>query len=336
MKKIFIYIVFVGCIGAFWGCDSDGACVQGETYATGQTKSALTQFGFIEEEPGKLAFETLKKHFESKRSFRLGVYQIEHPSAYKMIETKGLRMAWTTEKSLFAEDDTWEYQFDRHTSFESAGSKEEMHSLPGVPEYEALEDLAYLKRAWEYLESYRNEYSQYKHLSLQPYKIRKYYTSGTNMRDKLSQVAVSVTSSVDGWPVLGPAKTAVHFSPSGDVIGYTKDHRFVQNRVFELTERDILTPEEAVKMVMDDNDIPNLPYRMEFGYFDGGRHSAKELLAPYYMFVFESESGSKDLVRWIPAIKNNRFLDAVQIDDARDIKRKQSLVDDEAGDKKYE
>lgn len=329
-----LFMMLVMGLALTCGCSSNGLCESGLTYAesVNTSTSALTALEFDGDKLGHDAYRQVETLLDKKSQFRLGVYRYSNVSSEVLIQEASLQVVRKTEKSLFAETTDWEYQFDIHTGYESAGHKKDMHAMQSVHQMQKLSDGEYLGRAWKQLENYRGEVESTKHLSIYPYKIRKYYVGMDGREDQISQVAVSVGMTLDGWPVLGPAKTAVHFSPIGEMIGYTKIHKLPSERVFELTQDDILTPEEALREAMGPNALSAPPYRMEFGYYDGGRHNVRSLISPYYVFVFHSENGSKDLVKLVSAVKNPKFKAMIENDNQAELDRKASLMDNTEGD----
>ena len=222
-----------------------------------------------------------------------------------------------------------------------AGHKDKMHSMLGEAVNNLLSDGFYLKAAQRWIESaYRIENSVEpvsKNSVFKPYKKRVYYISGDNIADTASQVAVSFINFLDGWPIMGPHKTAVHFSVAGEVIGYSKDNKIIKQEAFRVSERDLLSWQEALKVLEVEDGFKLDEVRLvrsEFGYMDFGKHSVRRYLAPHYLFVFESGKGSKVHVRPVCAIKTHQYRVLIDNDENMDAIRKQGLLGELKGDER--
>lgn len=136
---------------------------------------------------------------------------------------------------------------------------------------------------------------------------------------------------------MGPAKTAVHFSPQKDmqIIGFTQVRKHPVELLLRLNQDDILHPKEALDLLYKNESIDPQSVelvRSEFGYLDAGKHSARQLLSPYYSYVFKPETGSKLLHRTISAVKNDRYAKIIEKDYGLDIARKSALSSSDKGD----
>ncbi len=177
------------------------------------------------------------------------------------------------------------------------------------------------------------------HVSTKPYKLRKYYIAVDKptfdgSEEHISELALSFSDYVDGWPVMGANKNVVHLSVSGEVIGYSKIHKKLGKEVFRLTNEDLLTPQEALDSLVLDGMVENATLiRSDFGYFDFNKHNVGLLLAPYYVFVFSPNDGSKQLVRPVLAVKNPDIRKVLLEDRKKDTDRKLSLMTVLEGDK---
>ncbi|MBQ8037930.1 MAG: hypothetical protein IJ268_13145 [Proteobacteria bacterium] len=325
---------------ALTSCGGGGQCEQGATYAP-QNAQALTAKQFDNDAKSREAFADIKNKFDKNIDFKIDVYEYESIyTAQEWMHRKQLKDIRETSKSFHGVLDNWEYQIDKNTAFVSAGHADDMHAMAPVPADALLSDQAYLEKAENWLKAIPENELKTSHMSVYPYKIRKYYIGvddGESVSEGVSQVAVSFGTTLDGWPVLGPSKNAVHLAVDGTVIGYTKTARLPVKRAFRLSPDDIYTPDEALRLAADERGLKlneAVISRSEFGYVDFGKHSVRELLYPCYVFVFPSPVGSKDLVSVIPAVKNPDWAARIDAGNAKELQRKSALESKEAGDEK--
>ena len=327
------------CMIALPSCGGGGQCEQGATYAPRNTQ-ALTAKSFDNDAKAREAFADIKNKFDRNIDFRMDVYEYESIyTAQEWMNRKYLNDIRETSKSFHGILDNWEYQIDKNTAFVSAGHVDNMHAMAPVSVDSLLSDQAYLEKAENWLSDIPEAELKTSHMSVYPYKIRKYYigvAEGDNASEQVSQVAVSFGTKLDGWPVLGPSKTAVHLAVDGSVIGYTKTARLPVKAAFRLAAADIFSPDEALALARDERGLGNevMPARSEFGYVDFGKHSVRELIYPCYVFVFPSPVGSKDLVSVISAVKNPELSARIDAANANELQRKSALESKEPGDEK--
>ncbi|MGI5830483.1 MAG: hypothetical protein ACOX8U_09995 [Bradymonadia bacterium] len=318
-------------------CNSDDACEAPPTYAS-ITRAPLTQASFEGDTRQFQAYEEIGRILESGRRFEMGVYTYQALRiAQDLFDALGVKAQDLGYKAIVGQSNDWEYSIDKHSGFFAAVSVNEMHSMLGIEPDAIYSDDAYLQRALQWQRDFDKDALNQQRVSVYPYKIRKYTVADNPDHERISQIAVSFASIVDGWPIMGSAKTAVHFSPNKDmkIIGYTQNRRVPAKLAFRLSQDDLLQPKEALALVyhhekLDPNSVELL--RSEFGYLDAGKHSARELLSPYYSYVFKSKHGSKLLHRSISAVKNDRFAQIIAKDEARDITRKSTLTNLDKGD----
>ena len=321
-------------------CGGNGQCEQGPTFAIKNTQ-ALTAKTFDNDARAREAYENIKNKFDNHIDFKMDVYEYESIyTAQEWMASKQLKNIRETSKSFHGELDQWEYQIDKHTAFVSAGHVDDMHAMKPVPEDSLLSDMVYMEKAEQWLSEIPEAEVKTAHMSVYPYKIRKYYIcvdDTENVTEGVSQVAVSFGTTLDGWPVLGPSKTAVHMAVDGRVVGYTKMSRLPVKKAFRLSAADMFSPEEALKLAADERGLkPDeaLPSRAEFGYVDFGKHSIRELIYPCYVFVFPSPVGSKKLVSVISAVKNPEMISRIERGNIKELQRKSALESKEPGDER--
>ena len=325
---------------ALTSCGGGGQCEQGATYAP-KTTQALTAVSFDNDTRARDAFADIKSKFDRNIDFMMDVY--EYAPAYTAQEWMGRNQLQVTREStkLFhSVRDNWEYQIDKNTAFVSAGHADNMHAMAPVPVSALLSDQAYMQFAQDWLSAIPESELKTSHMSIYPYKIRKYMIGvddAGNVSEGVSQVAVSFGTTLDGWPILGDSKTAVHLAVDGTVIGYTKTAMLPVKAAFRVSAKDLYTPEEALALAADERGLDvqtAVPSRSEFGYMDFGKHSVRELIYPCYVFVFPSLEGAMDSVSVIPAVKNAEFAARIENGNIKELQRKSALESKEPGDEK--
>lgn len=145
------------------------------------------------------------------------------------------------------------------------------------------------------------------------------------------QVAVALGTTIDDLPVIGAGgKVAVHFAPSGNVIGYEAGLRPLAKLVDTVPGNELVPPDAAQRAVekeLSARGVDMARYRLtraEFGYARLGRDSAQSVVAPQYGYVFEplEGDGSKKLVELVPAFTSANALALLDRDTALENKRK--------------
>jgi len=108
-------------------------------------------------------------------------------------------------------------------------------------------------------------------------------------------VAVIVSQSIDGIPVIGPgAKYAVQMNPTGEVVGSLDSMRASDPvPMMPLELEDLIDPDSArqeveATLASRGVDVANLRLRRSaFGYYCGDRDYVQALLVPYYIFTYD-------------------------------------------------
>ncbi|HYQ46745.1 MAG TPA: hypothetical protein VER11_32470 [Polyangiaceae bacterium] len=145
------------------------------------------------------------------------------------------------------------------------------------------------------------------------------------------QVAVALGTTIDDLPVIGAGgKVAVHFGPTGKVIGYEAGLRPLSKLVDVIPGKELIPPSvarSAIEKQLSGRGVDLTRYRLtraEFGYARLGRDSAQNVVAPHYGYVWEPREGdgSKKLVELVPAFTSANALALVERDAALDNKRK--------------
>lgn len=145
------------------------------------------------------------------------------------------------------------------------------------------------------------------------------------------QVAVALGTTIDDLPVIGAGgKVAVHFGPSGNVIGYEAGLRPLAKLVEVIPGKELVPPDAARRAVekgLSARGVDLARYRLtraEFGYARLGRDSAQSVVAPQYGYVYEPQEGdgAKKLVELVPAFTSPNALALVERDTIFENKRK--------------